>query len=225
MREQCVAHGCHTLNQLQLLLRVAGKADSVLELFLLRMDEQGLEISSPWAIGADDSIVQTLWPRVYRAWLEKERWKGCREVAEEVRKEWDQARSCLEACRKLGCAKRAILNITQLRGCQTRWMCNDELLRRQCHLTSSGYTTFISWLPATCGSGNGVSAEMPALTAPEDSGALSDDTTTVEVCRDGLPVVRTGPAPSCDSWREYRRRFRRSLRLKSTQIRSCGDRG
>ena len=50
LKQQCIAHGCHTLNQLQLLLRVGGKADSVLELFLLRMDEQGLEISSPWVI-------------------------------------------------------------------------------------------------------------------------------------------------------------------------------
>ena len=95
-REQCVAHGCHTLNQLQLLLQVAGKADSVLELFLLRIDEQGLEISSPWAIGADSSIVQTLWPRVYRAWLGKERWKGCREVAEDATSNmWKWQRSVL----------------------------------------------------------------------------------------------------------------------------------
>ena len=102
VQEQYVAHCCHTLNQLQLLLQVGGKADSVLELFLLRMDEQGLEISSPWEIGTDDSIIQgfqALWSSVtYSAWLEKELWGGCREVAEEVSTEWDQASLCLEAC-------------------------------------------------------------------------------------------------------------------------------
>ena len=59
-----------------------------LELFLLRMDEQGLVISSPWAIGADNSIVQTLWPRVYSAWLEKRAMErlqgGCRRGAHGV---------------------------------------------------------------------------------------------------------------------------------------------
>jgi hypothetical protein len=46
LRQQCHAHGCHALNQLQLLLRV-GKAETVLERLLARLDEQGLEISSP----------------------------------------------------------------------------------------------------------------------------------------------------------------------------------
>jgi hypothetical protein len=43
LQQQCTAHGCYTLNQLQLLLRVTSKAESVLELFLLRLDELGLE--------------------------------------------------------------------------------------------------------------------------------------------------------------------------------------
>ena len=38
LAQQCSAHGCHTLNQLQLLLRV-GRADTMLELLLTRMDE------------------------------------------------------------------------------------------------------------------------------------------------------------------------------------------
>ena len=48
LQRQCTAYGCQTLNQLQLMLRVSGKAETVLELFLQRLDEYGLEISSPW---------------------------------------------------------------------------------------------------------------------------------------------------------------------------------
>jgi hypothetical protein len=47
LRQQCISRGCRTLNQLQRLVRIAGRAKSVLELFLLRLDEQGLDISSP----------------------------------------------------------------------------------------------------------------------------------------------------------------------------------
>ena len=101
LQQQCVANGCHTLNQLQLLLRV-GKADTVLELLLARLDEQGLEISSPWAARDEESIVGVLWPRIHKAWLEKERWAGCTEVIEEVQTEWDQAQLCLKACEKPG---------------------------------------------------------------------------------------------------------------------------
>ena len=86
LTKQCNAHGCHTLNQLQLLLRV-GRADNVLELLLTRLDEQGLEISIPWAVKDEECIVDALWPRIHKAWLEKERWNGCTEVLEEVRAE------------------------------------------------------------------------------------------------------------------------------------------
>jgi hypothetical protein len=119
LRQQCVAHGCYALNQPQRFLRVGRKAESVLELFLSRMDEQGL-FSSPWEIGEEESIAGALWPRILRAWLEKERWVGCREVAEQVRKEWDQAQLCLKACEKLGSAEPAILPTSQRRGCQTQ---------------------------------------------------------------------------------------------------------
>jgi len=100
LKQQCVAHGCHTLNQLQLLLRV-GKADTVLELLLARLDEQGLEISSPWAARDEESIVGVLWPRIHKAWLESQRWTGCTDVIEEVRTEWDQAQLCLKLVRSL----------------------------------------------------------------------------------------------------------------------------
>jgi hypothetical protein len=45
------------LNQLQRLVQIVGKAKSVLALFLLRLDEQGLYISSPWENSEEDSII------------------------------------------------------------------------------------------------------------------------------------------------------------------------
>ena len=41
---QCTKNGCHALNQLQQLITVRGHADSPLELFLQRLNSQGLEI-------------------------------------------------------------------------------------------------------------------------------------------------------------------------------------
>ena len=68
LRMQCTVHGCKALNQLQLLHRLGRRAESVLELFLLPLDEQGLEISSPWAHSEDESIVENLWPKLYDVW-------------------------------------------------------------------------------------------------------------------------------------------------------------
>ena len=146
LQQQCIAHGCYALNQLQLLLRLRGNAETVLERFLLRLDEQGLEISSPWASGTEQSLLETLWPRLHKAWLEKERWAGCREVADEVRMEWDQAQQCLKACGKLGNAEPAILSAAHLSGDQHQWMSVAELQHRKCQLTAPDYTALTSWL-------------------------------------------------------------------------------
>ena len=149
LTQQCNAHGCRTLNQLQLLLRV-GRADTVLELLLTRLDEQGLDISSPWAVMDEECIVDALWPRIHSAWLEKERWIGCTEVLAAVQAEWIQAQLCLQACGKLGGSAMAILSTVQLRGepgNHARWMQLDELIARKCSLTMSEYTALTSWLP------------------------------------------------------------------------------
>ena len=45
LQRQCTAYGCQTLNQLQLMLRVSGKAETVLELFLQRLDEYANMVS------------------------------------------------------------------------------------------------------------------------------------------------------------------------------------
>ncbi len=64
-RQQCISRGCETLSQLQLLIRIRGRANSVLELLLLRLDEQGLDISRPWRISGGDLIVSVLWPLLF----------------------------------------------------------------------------------------------------------------------------------------------------------------
>ena len=69
LQRQCTAYGCQTLNQLQLMLRVSGKAETVLELFLQRLDEYGLEISSPWRSSEEESLAEVLWPALHRSWL------------------------------------------------------------------------------------------------------------------------------------------------------------
>ncbi len=48
------------------------------------MNEQGLEISSPWDSDHDVSLIEVLWPRLHGAWLEKSRWAGFREQDEEM---------------------------------------------------------------------------------------------------------------------------------------------
>ncbi len=143
LRQQCISRGCKTLNQLQ---QISGRAKSVLELLLLRLDEQGLDIYSPWRISGGDLIGSVLWPKLYAAWLSKEQWAGCREVDEDLRKAWEQAQLCLAACASLGSAEPAILLISQIRGIQTQWLRLDELANRHCHLSPVEHTALTSWL-------------------------------------------------------------------------------
>ena len=104
----------------------------MLELFLLRMDEQGLDTSIPWGNSGEDSIVGTLWPKLYATWLSKEQWAGCREVVEDVQLAWEQAQLCLAACAELGSAVPAILSLSQFRGSQTQWLRLDGFWSRHC---------------------------------------------------------------------------------------------
>ncbi len=73
LRQECSSHGCTALNQMSL-LRIAGKPgpESLLKLLLLWLDEQGLEVSTPWAQQAVLLIVETLWPQLWSAWRAKE---------------------------------------------------------------------------------------------------------------------------------------------------------
>jgi hypothetical protein len=146
LRQQCISRGCQKLNPLQLLVRISGRTKSVLGLLLLRLDEQGLDISSPWMVNGDDSIVSVLWPKLYAAWLSKERGVGCRELDEDVLSKWEQALLCLVACASLGNAEPAILSISQFQGTQTQWLRSDESANRNCHLSPLEHTALTSWL-------------------------------------------------------------------------------
>ena len=49
--QTCLGHGCTALSHLQQVMLVSDQEnhDSVIALLLRRLDEEGLEISSPWA--------------------------------------------------------------------------------------------------------------------------------------------------------------------------------
>ncbi len=66
----------------------------MLEKLLLRLNEQGLEVSSPWVLEQEQLLVEVLWPRIHQAWKEKERWGGCRELDTTVQDKWDGAKLC-----------------------------------------------------------------------------------------------------------------------------------
>ncbi len=117
----CNDHGCHTLNQLQHLFRVGEIAESTTELLLLRLDERGMELSSPWSHSPGLSIIEVLCPYILNAWLTKERWAGCTELDEEVQLKWKTAKLCVQACKKLGSAKKAILTVSQLYNSHSQW--------------------------------------------------------------------------------------------------------
>ncbi len=142
---------------------------------LLLLDEQGLDISSPWRISGGELIVSVLWPKLYAAWLSKEQWAGCREVDEEVRKLWEQAQLCLAACASLGNAEPAILLTSQLRGTQTQWLRLDELANRHCRLSPVEYAALTSWLSLleTQQLEKSAAASGPSE-IPEDWSAFSD---------------------------------------------------
>jgi hypothetical protein len=145
LHQCCLDHGCHALNQLQCLLRVSScKAESTTERLLLRLDEQGIVVSSPWMQSTETCIAEVLWQQVAAAWTEKQKWLGCTELAEEVDKQWVQAKHCLNACKKLGQAK--ILTSKQLRNCAGMWRRRDELTHQNCSLTADEYAAVVLWL-------------------------------------------------------------------------------
>ncbi len=131
LRQQCAAHGCHTLNQLQLLLRV-GKADTVLELLLARLDEQGsLRPLASGKLATRRALLAPSGPGFI-----KPGWRTSDVLAaQKSSKRYErrgQAHLCSKACGKLGGSQPAILFPVQLRGSHTWWMHLEELRSRQC---------------------------------------------------------------------------------------------
>ena len=96
----------------------------------------------------EESILESLWPKLYGAWLEKERWVGCQELAPDVHEAWDRAQHCLKACKLLGSATPAILTLSQLLGTHGSWLHTEELRLRRCHLSPPEYAALMSWLPS-----------------------------------------------------------------------------
>ncbi len=46
----------------------------MLEKLFLRLNEQGLEVSSRWELDQEQLLIEVLWPRIHQAWREKELW-------------------------------------------------------------------------------------------------------------------------------------------------------
>ena len=148
LHQTCISRGCWTLNQLQRILRINGRADptSVTELLMLRLNEQGLDISCPWEPLADRLLAEVLWPQLCEVWQLKETWAGCRELDEELQTRWGQAKQCLVALQELG--KVGILTVPHLRHTPASWLHISDLRRRYCDLSEKDYHTFLAWVSA-----------------------------------------------------------------------------
>jgi hypothetical protein len=146
LRQECSDHGCTSLNQMQSLLRISGStgSESLLKLLLLRLDEQGLEVSTPWARQAGLPIAEILWPQLWCAWRAKEASSQIDDRAPlfssgEAHATWEQAKQCLLAISKLGHA--GLIMVSELRGQAGRWLSLSEARLRSSHLTASEYQT------------------------------------------------------------------------------------
>jgi hypothetical protein len=100
---------------------------------------------------------------MWAAYVEKQKWAGCRELSAEVNEQWRHTRNCLRACRVL--AQSRIWTTKQLRNPQGTWLLRDELSRRHCSLTVEEYTSLTSWLSAANSS--------PEIASTSDSPAPS----------------------------------------------------
>ena len=151
LRQECCDHGCIALNQMQSLLRITGNAgsESLLKLLLLRLDEQGLEVSTPWAPQAGLLIAEILWPKLWCAWRAKEASSLIDHRAPlfssgEAHATWEQAKQCLLALSKLG--QVGIFMVSELRGQSGQWLSLSDVRLRSSHVTASEYQTLRIWL-------------------------------------------------------------------------------
>ena len=180
LQTSCLDHGCHSLNQLQCLLRVGGQADSVLERLLLRLDEQGLVLSSPWPQQKESLIVDAVWPKIWATWTEKQKWAGCRELGVELAEQWKCVRHCLAACRKLGTVR--ILTVQQLRSVSGRWLHRDDLRHNHRVLTVEEYASLTSWLDAAV-------LSSAAAMVSDDHGPAPAETRSIPFLEQRMPCT------------------------------------
>ena len=108
---------------------------------MLRLDEQGLEVSSPWEMLPDRLLADAVWPQLRDLWNRKEAWAGCSELDEDLRNGWDQAKQCLTVLRQLG--QNGILTIQHLKNTQDSWIGLSDLRRHHCKISEKEYTTFL----------------------------------------------------------------------------------
>ena len=151
LRKECHAHGCAALNQMQLLLRIADHVESgsVLSQLLLRLDEQGIFVSSPWPPHQGQVIMEVLWPQLWQAWREKELAAPFAQRAPlftdgVAQATWEQAKVCLHALKSLG--QHGILAVAALRGQAGQWLAWKEDCLRLCGLSKKEHETLICWL-------------------------------------------------------------------------------
>jgi len=151
LRQECHAFGCVALTQLQSLLRISGSVDtnSPTHQLLLRLDEQGLQVSSPWPEHTGPVIAEALWPLMWRAWQNKTASSSIDRQAPlfssgEALAEWEQAKECLHALKKLG--QSGILTIPKLRGQTGQWLAWREGGLRSCGLSQLEHRTLLAWM-------------------------------------------------------------------------------
>ena len=129
------------------MLRLNGQAhsDSNVELFLWRLEEQALKISSPWEpIPGGRLIVDMLWPQLCGAWRSKEEWAGCRELDSDVEHKWVEAKQCLNVPRQL--SKSGIVALQALKGLDGRGLSLAALHAFWCVISRLKSNIFMSWL-------------------------------------------------------------------------------
>ena len=185
LQQTCLDHGCTALSQLQGILRIGGRADpdSILELLLARLDEQGLQVSSPWTPRTGESIATALWPQLWNAWRTRQDWNGCKERDDSVQQSWAQAKHCLSALRHLGQA--GVLTLPQLQDPAGNWIPRHMLSHTL--ISEPEYVALTTWLQH-------VPAQMEAVaTAPTAGG----DATASRHAATRDMDVNTGVAQTC----------------------------
>jgi len=144
LQQVCQQHGCVTLDQTQRILRILGRAQTVEEWFLLRLDQRGVEMSSPWSVPAGTLVAETLWPYLRKVWTDKMEWLGCTELSEELAEDWKQVQLCMKAIKQLGQA--GIFLISQLVDSNSRWKQWSDIRKKDWQLTANEYKSLLQSL-------------------------------------------------------------------------------
>jgi len=144
LEQTCQDHGCASLNQMQKLIRFRMHPASVLLLYLQRLDEEGIEISSPWSMrrSGGRTIAESLWPTLQEIFHRKLR-EGTI-VLDEPESPWEKAQICVSAINSLG--KAGILGIQQLKARDGRWLSREQLRDKKCEITKSEHRVLTEWL-------------------------------------------------------------------------------